>query len=262
MPRTTWTYTIGQKQTLKLSRSRLELFKECPRCFWLLLRHNIKRPSMPGFTLNQAVDHLLKKEFDIYRAQTKPHPLMAKYKLSAIPYEHDKLDDWRDSFKGLEYLNEKYNFLIFGGIDDVWINQEQELIIVDYKSTARDEPVVELYKEPSYHDSYRRQLEIYQWLLAKNDFKVSPKAYIVYATGLRNKDRFSNKISFSLNLIEHQGQTAWIEPLIDEVYACLQADIPSLKASPANKDTQFDCEHCNYVWQRMTYRQSVIQKKG
>lgn len=260
MPRTTWTYTIGQKQTLKLSRSRLELFRECSRCFWLLLRHNIKRPSMPGFTLNQAVDHLLKKEFDIYRSQAKPHPLMAKHKLSAVPYKHEKLDDWRDSFKGLEYLNEGYNFLIFGGIDDVWINEDEELLIVDYKSTARDEPVVELYETPSYHDSYRRQLEIYQWLLAKNGFKVSPKAYIVYATGLRSKDRFSNKISFSLNLIEHQGQTDWIEPLIDDAYACLQADIPSLKKS-SNKDTQFDCEHCNYVWQRMSYRQLAIKKK-
>jgi hypothetical protein len=55
----------------KISRSKIELFTECPRCFYLEVVKGVKRPSMPGFSLNSAVDELLKKEFDILREQKR-----------------------------------------------------------------------------------------------------------------------------------------------------------------------------------------------
>ena len=48
----------------RLSRSRLENFVNCARCFYLDRRLGIEVPPIPAFTLNSAVDHLLKKEFD------------------------------------------------------------------------------------------------------------------------------------------------------------------------------------------------------
>ena len=56
-----------------LSRSKVELFLECARCFYLDRRLGITRPSGPPYTLNSAVDTLLKKEFDAYRAAGTPH---------------------------------------------------------------------------------------------------------------------------------------------------------------------------------------------
>lgn len=50
----------------KLSRTRLENFIRCPRCFYLDRRLGIDRPSMPGFTLNIAVDALLNKKCTRY----------------------------------------------------------------------------------------------------------------------------------------------------------------------------------------------------
>ena len=35
---------------------------------------------MPGWALNVTVDELLKKEFDLYRKEQKPHPIMVKHK--------------------------------------------------------------------------------------------------------------------------------------------------------------------------------------
>jgi hypothetical protein len=72
-----------------LSRSKLELFIECPRCFYLDRRLGIGRvPGFP-FTLNSAVDKLLKKEFDAYRIARTPHPLFEKFGVKAIPFTHE-----------------------------------------------------------------------------------------------------------------------------------------------------------------------------
>lgn len=50
--------------------------------------------QVPGFpfTLNSAVDALLKKEFDIYRLKQQPHPLMQKHGLKAVPFKNDNMD--------------------------------------------------------------------------------------------------------------------------------------------------------------------------
>ena len=52
----------------KLSRSKIDLFVECPRCFYLDNKLGVSRPKGPSFTLNIAVDALLKREFDTHRA--------------------------------------------------------------------------------------------------------------------------------------------------------------------------------------------------
>ncbi|HVO86532.1 MAG TPA: hypothetical protein VMT23_02250, partial [Candidatus Binatia bacterium] len=105
-------YKPGQKEVYKLSRSKIDLFVECPRCFWLDARLKISRPSMPGFTLNIAVDELLKKEFDLLRKQGKQHPLQKEYGIEAKPVDHDKLNVWRYNFKGVEAIHKPTNLRI------------------------------------------------------------------------------------------------------------------------------------------------------
>ena len=252
----TWTYKPKQTETLKLSRSRLELFLECPRCFWLMLRHDVKRPFGPSFLLNQAVDELLKRDFDIYRQKSEPHPLMKKAKIKAIPFKHPSITEWREPFKGIQYLVKRHNILIFGAIDDLWVNQAEELMIVDYKATAKNEPITELYSEGSYHDAYRRQVEIYQWLFQKNDFKVNPTAYFVYANGQKQKPKFGNKLEFAVEVIAYKGQTDWIDGVIDDIKVCLDGEIPSviIKSDAGN---QLACEYCEYVHNRLSLSQSL-----
>ncbi|MGB4796047.1 MAG: hypothetical protein WBP23_02365, partial [Candidatus Saccharimonadales bacterium] len=72
-------YELGQTEPYKVSRSKIELYMQCPRCFWLDVRHKITRPSSPPFNINKAIDELFKKEFDVYREQKKPHPLMKQF---------------------------------------------------------------------------------------------------------------------------------------------------------------------------------------
>ena len=94
-------YKPGQKKPFKVSRSKIELYKQCPRCFWLDVRLKITRPNSPPFNINKAIDELFKREFDKYRLGKKPHPLMVEFDIDAIPFEHTDLDTWRETFVGV-----------------------------------------------------------------------------------------------------------------------------------------------------------------
>ena len=64
-------YTKGSNTIFRISRSKFSNFLECKRCFYLERVKGLKDPSMPGWSLNSAVDDLLKKEFDEFRKKTK-----------------------------------------------------------------------------------------------------------------------------------------------------------------------------------------------
>src|ERR1035437_4902988 len=139
----------------KISRSKIDLFMQCPRCFYLDRRLGIARPSMPSFSLNNAVDALLKKEFDLLRAKGEAHQLMKKYKIDAIHFQHVDMDRWRENFKGKEYHERENNFLVVGAIDDIWQNPKGELLIVDYKATSTQRAIT---LEDEYKSAYKRQM--------------------------------------------------------------------------------------------------------
>ena len=228
-------------QPYRVSRSKIDLFSECPRCAYLDMRLGVKRPSMPSFTLNNAVDELLKREFDIHRAKGSKHPLVERYGLDAIPLADDRLEEWRDALRrGISFLHEPTNLLVRGGIDDVWVNPVGELIIVDYKATSKK---VGPSTEDDLYDSYKRQLEIYQWLFRQNGFAVSPTAYFVYVNGKSDAKAFDGKLEFDIELIPYTGSDAWVEPAIVAIKKMLMSDeIP-------NAGTSFGggpCEYCTY----------------
>lgn len=230
-------YQVGDEKPFKLSRSRLELFMSCPRCFYIDRRLGTDRPPGFPFALNSAVDTLFKKEFDIHRVNGSKHPLIEKYGVDARPVAHEQLEDWRFNFKGIEYLHEPTNLLIFGSIDDLWINSNDEYIVVDYKSTSTPDELNELNKD--HHAGYKRQMEIYQWLLRRNGHDVSSTGYFVYANGKTDREAFDGKLEFNVTLIPYEGDDSWVEQTVVEAHKCLCGDdIP---------EANLDCDFCAYV---------------
>lgn len=224
------------KKPFRLSRSKLDLFLNCPRCFYLDRRLGIARPPGYPFSLNSAVDALLKKEFDIHRAKNTMHPLMKKYGIDAVPFAHKKMGEWRDSLRaGIQYLHEPTNMIITGGVDDVWINRDGELIIVDYKATSKSE---EVNLDADWQIGYKRQMETYQWLFRKNGFKVSDTGYFVYCNGDADKETFDAKLEFDIKILPYTGNGDWIEQAIIDAHFCLVGD--SLPGSGE------DCDYCKY----------------
>jgi RecB family exonuclease len=161
---------------------------------------------------------------------------MKAYGLDAVPFAHAQMDQWRDALRGGVVFQHETGLTITGGVDDIWVTPENELIVVDYKATSKDAKIESLDEE--WHDGYKRQLEIYQWLLRQNGFKVSNTGYWVYANASKNKEAFNGRLEFELTLIPYQGDDSWIEGTIRSIKACLDSD-----DLPGSSD---DCDYCHY----------------
>ena len=228
-------YSPDSKEPYTLSRTRIENFLKCPRCFYVDRRLGVEPPRGPGFTLNIAVDELLKKEFDIYRDKQEKHPLQVKHNIDAIPYQNEKLDDWRNNFKGVEYLHPETNLKLMGAVDDLWVNAAGEVIVVDYKATSKKGKVS---IEGGWGPSYKRQMEFYQWLLRCNGLTVSNVGYFVYCNGKKSNDRFDGVLEFDIEVIPYEGNDDWVEKTVVKVNRCLDSD-----DLPVIDD---NCDYCNH----------------
>lgn len=228
-------FSPQDSQPFKLSRTKIDLSGECPRCFYLDRRHGLPRTSFPAFTLNSAVDNLLKNEFDQYRAKGEPHPLMTEHGIDAVPFQHKQLDEWRHNFTGVQAFHEPTNFLVFGAVDDLWVTPDGELIVVDYKSTSKqDAPTLDGY----WQQAYKRQMEVYQWLLRQNGFTVSDTGYFVYVNGKSDLPQFDGKLEFDTDVFAYTGNADWVEDaLMRAKEILLMETVP-----PAGEN----CEYCAY----------------
>lgn len=235
------TFDPKSSEPFTISRSKIDLFMECKRCAYLEMRLGVKRPSGPSFTLNNAVDELLKREFDIHRANGSTHPLLKQYGVDAIPLADDRLEEWRDALRrGIKTHHDGTNLIVRGGIDDVWVKPDGELLIVDYKATSKKEG-------PKHQDdlypSYKRQVEIYQWLFRQNGFKVSPTAYFVYVNGKADAKAFDGKLEFDVELIPYEGDDSWVEGAITDLRKMLESDeIPPVGTAFGGGP----CDFCTY----------------
>ena len=178
--------------------------------------------------------------------------MFAKYNLNVVPFQHADFTKWRDGH-GVRAIYEPTNFDVYGKIDDIWQDCETgELIVVDYKSTARAEPE---YLKPDYYryglgSKYKKQQEVYQWLLRRNGFDVSTKFILLYVDGDRRAKSFFpepstelGRLDFRTSLMIIDGDDSWIEKTLHDMKAVLDQDeIPEPNMNePINK----------YFYQRM-----------
>jgi len=145
---------------LQLSRAQLQLFTDCPRCFWLRNRYDVKQPKGYPLALNIAMDQLLKAEFDEFRAAGKLHPILRDNKIEARLFaDTEKLTAWRNNFQGLRWRDPKSGHTLFGAIDDILEFPDDSLAILDYKSSGA--------REVHIYDSYQLQMDVYTFLLQR-----------------------------------------------------------------------------------------------
>lgn len=221
----------------KLSRSKIDFFFECPRCFYLDNVLGTKRPGFPSFNLNIAVDELFKVEFDVHRKAQTPHPIMQEYEIDAIPFDHPMMDTWRDPFVGIMHTHEPTGMVISGGVDDIWVTPEEKLIIVDYKATSKDGRIEALGDSP-WEQQYKRQLGVYRWLLEQNGFAVEDTGYLVYANASKAEAGFDNTLVFETTLVPVETEVDWLEGTLGDIKSCLdRTDLPPIGER---------CEFCPY----------------
>lgn len=240
---------IKNKIRYQLSWSDIKLFLECLRCFYNLKRLGIKRPGLGPdtdlFNVPNAVDELWKKESDLCRKLKINPPIIDTNKIEAQLFddENHSVQKWRQPHSeggGIEFYDRDMNLLLFGRVDDVWMNFEQELIIVELKVTSTS--VSDANEIKRWHKNNERQVSFYAWLLKKNKRIVSKTGYIIYCNPLSygfDFLEFNNRLHFKTLLTACKIDDSWIEDAVKEASVCLnQNDAPA----PAK-----NCKFCNFV---------------
>ena len=223
----------------ELSRTRVENFIKCPACFYLQQVKKIDFPSIPGFNINEATDVLLKRDFDKCREQGVTHEFLSRQGHGhLVPFQHDNFDLWTQSLHyGAEgrfhTIHEETNLKIGGGLDDVWLNTHTgQLHIVDYKSTSVKKEGKGVTLDDPWKVSYKRQMDLYVWVMRRLGFETSDTGYFLYCDGDRfTESPFLNSeianMEFKVSLLPYEVQQDWIEPTLLSIKRTLeQEDIP------------------------------------
>jgi len=238
-------YDPSSDAPFPMSRTGLEQFLRCPRCFYQQRRLGLAQPRMVPLTLAVATDALLKNEFDAIRGTNVSHPVWDKYNLNVSAYAHENIESWRNNFRGMRISHQATNMEIFGAVDDIWQNNDtQQLHIVDYKSTSKQgEPTID---GGGFGDGYKRQMEIYQWLFNQAGFDTSKTGYFLYVNGQKSNmfyaDGLNGNMAFETTLIEYDGNFDWVDGAIRDAKDCLHAE-----TLPSSGD---ECDNCRYFNQR------------
>ncbi len=218
------------KRKIILSPNSLNLYLECPHCFWLDKKQGIKRPPPYPYALNSAVDALLKEEFDDFRKNNEKHPLLIDSGINAHLFANQKLlDQWRSNFSGIRYYDKKLDATIFGAVDDVLEFPGKKLAPLDYKSTGS--------KVANIYDRFQLQLDIYTYLLEKNGFKTNRKGYLAFYI-VDKSNGFLDRLPFKKELHE-------VETNPDDVYETFReaVEILNKETPPAHSE---DCKFAEW----------------
>jgi len=209
---------MNQEKQIQLSPSSLNLFLECPCCFWLEKKLGIRRPPPYPYALNAAVDTLLKEEFDSYRKKGELHPLLIAHKIKARLFPNQELlNQWRSNRVGIRYFDEEVGATLFGAVDDVLEFPDGKLAALDYKSTGS--AVAKVY------DRFQLQMDIYTYLLEKNGFKTPRKGYLAFYV-VDKTNGFEDKLPFQKELQEIETNPDDIPELFQDAVALLKQEAP------------------------------------
>ncbi|HZW60652.1 MAG TPA: PD-(D/E)XK nuclease family protein [Candidatus Babeliales bacterium] len=225
----------------QLSWSKINLFMQCQRCFYKVEVLKRKHPGVDpdAFALNNAVDNLWKKESDIYREKQLPHPIMTANNIIAVPYNNPKIRIWRDyRAGGIRCIDTTNNFELFGVIDDIWINQQEELIIVDYKATEKHKNNSNNSNQKKWDSNNNNQMAFYGSLLKNNGYRVHNIGYFVQSSANRDKPTFNQRLEFETLIQPCVLNDGWVETTLGEIRQCInQEKIP---------EATEDCVHCKF----------------
>ncbi len=218
-------------KTIQLSPNSLNLFLECPHCFWLDKNLGIKRPPPYPYALNSAVDSLLKEEFDTYRSKNLPHPLLKENNIQAHLFPNQKLlNQWRDNFAGIRFYDKDLKATLFGAVDDVLEFDDGSIAPLDYKSTGSTAAKV--------YDRFQLQLDTYAFLMERNGYKTPKKGYLAFYVVDKSKG-FIDRLPFRKQLVE-------IETNPQEVYEIFKDAVITLQNNTPPKHSQ-DCQFANWM---------------
>jgi CRISPR/Cas system-associated exonuclease Cas4 (RecB family) len=220
---------MPENPLFKLSPSSLNLFLECPRCFWLQLVKKEKRPEGIFPSLPGGMDKILKVHFDKFMEKSelppeiKEHGLANGYKLFD---DKAKLDIWRSNFKGIQYKDKTSGILLRGAVDNL-LQKGKKLIVLDYKT--RGYPL-----KKDTHEHYITQMDIYNFLLRKNGYDTADYTYLLFYYPREVTD--TGEVVFDTKLIKIKTDPKRGEKIFKKAIKLLQSGDPP--------EADKECKYC------------------
>jgi CRISPR/Cas system-associated exonuclease Cas4 (RecB family) len=210
-----------RKDKITLSPSTLNIFRDCPRCFWLHINCGIKRPRGAFPSIASGLDGVIKEYFGSYRKDGVLPPLLKnKIEGKLIPQLPNKLF-FSDNAK---------NALLMGMLDECLILPDNTYAPLDYK-TRRSFP-------QDTHPAYQLQMDLYTLLLEKNNYKTNSIGYLLYF--VPGYGKLHEGIPFEVKLIEVKTSLARALDVFHRATELLKDSMPVASEN---------CEYCNWLKQ-------------
>jgi CRISPR/Cas system-associated exonuclease Cas4 (RecB family) len=211
----------------------LNLFQECPRCFWLHYNEKVQRPRGISPSLPGGMDLVIKKYFDQYRGGLPPE-LEGKVVGSLIP-DLGLMNRWRNWRTGLTYHREDLDAELFGALDDCLIEGEY-FIPLDYKTRGYAP------KEGDSEKYYQTQLDAYHLLLTKNGYQTKNYAYLIYY--YPQEVRADGVVIFNIEPVKINSDSNRVKSIFEAAVNLLRGPIPK---------NHSECEYCCWISERIHY---------
>lgn len=206
---------------IKLSPSSLNIFLECPRCFWLSINKAIKRPSIPVATITSGLDRVIKEYFDNYRKQNILPPLL-EGKLPGRLIRNFPKNGW------LEFMDKECDAKLGGYLDECLDLGNNFYAPLDHKTRGL--------RPEGTHKAHQFQMDTYTLLLEENKFPTKKIAYLVYY--IPKTITYQKTIEFEVVVSEIQTDPQRAQKTFYQAISVLKGNIP-LAAK--------DCEFCRWT---------------
>ncbi len=195
--------------------------KECPRCFWLDKHDVWKRPAGIFPSLPSGMDKILKEHFNRFMAKGQLPPELCNNghcENMKLFDNHELLAIWRSNFKGIVYTDKDGNILR-GAVDNI-LMKGKKLIVLDYKTRGY------ALKEDT-ADHYQDQLDIYNFLLRKNDYDTEDYAFLLFY--MPKEVLEDGKVVFNTDLVKMKVDVKNAESIFKKAIKLLNGKCPEKK---------------------------------
>lgn len=206
---------------IKLSPSSLNLFLECPRCFWLYVNKGIKRPSIPVATITTGLDKVIKEYFNLYRSKGVIPPILED-KVPGKLIHNFPNNGW------LEFTDKKQNAKLSGYLDECLDLGNNFYAALDHKTRGS--------KPENTHKAHQFQMDAYTFLLEQNGFLTKKKAYLVYY--IPRAVASGKTIEFEVFVCEVKTEPERAKKIFYDAVSILRETIPTASS---------DCEFCRWT---------------
>jgi hypothetical protein len=141
--------------------------------------------------------------------------------------DEELLNVWRNNFRGIQWTDKKGN-LFRGAVDNILV-KGKKLIVLDYKT--RGYPL----KEDT-HEHYQDQMDIYNFLLRKNDYQTEDYTYLLFYHP--NKVHENGDVDFHADLVKIKVNIDNAKKIFKKAVDVLEGELPA----PYD-----ECDFCSWI---------------